>query len=42
MEGWWCKWNGGVDRMIEESIEWCLSLDISIVSVHCNNYLYFG
>ena len=36
MEEWWCKWNGRVNRMIEESIEWCLSSDMSIASVHRN------
>ena len=29
MEEWWCKWNGGVNRMQKRS-------DMSIVSVHCN------
>ena len=30
IEEWWCKWNGGVNRMQKRS-------DMSIVLVHCNN-----
>ena len=26
MEEWWCKWNGGVNRMIEELHVYCVSL----------------
>ena len=29
MEEWWCKWNGGVNRMQKRS-------DMSIASVHFN------
>ena len=30
MKEWWCQWNGGVDTMMEESIQWCWSLDMSM------------
>jgi len=33
MEEWWCKWNRGFNRMQKRS-------DMSIASVHCNNYVY--
>ena len=39
MEGWWCEWNGGVDRMIEGAWTYLLRQLITIgLSVHENDF----